>query len=309
VEEKRGESILGFTRAMSKEWSLQVNGGMEYSVLSQSGARGQTRSFWRPKGLVALAWNPASPWQLNLKLQRKVGQLNFFDFLASVDVNNSNANGSNPELVPPESWLASVEAIRSLGQYGNIKLTVEGEDIINIVDQVPLGPLVEAPGNLPHASRFQVTLNTTLLLDNLWVPGGKLNSFITWRDTSVIDPLFGTPRQLNGNRYYWNVDFRQDVPGTPWTWGLYSEYQSPSYFYRLDYQERFFGSQPFGLVFLEHKNLFGLKVRFAVANLFNSQDRNQSVNYVHRRDGPVDYARDFTLTYHPIYRLQISGTF
>ena len=117
---------------------------------------------------MALAWNPASKWQLNLKLQRKVGQLNFFDFLASVDVNNNNANGSNPELVPPESWLASVEAIRSLGQYGNIKLTVEGEDITNIVDQVPLGPLVEAPGNLPAClRRFQVTLNAGLLLDNL----------------------------------------------------------------------------------------------------------------------------------------------
>jgi hypothetical protein len=33
------------------------------------------------------------------------------------------------------------------------------------------------------------------------------------------------------------------------------------------------------------------------------------VNYVDRRDGPVDYSRDFTLTYHPIYRLEISGTF
>ena len=53
-------------------------------------------------------------------------------------------------------------------------------------------------------------------------------------------------------------------------------------------------------MFLEHKDIFGLKVRVAVANLFNSKDRNQSVNYVHRRDGPVDYARDFTLTYHPI---------
>jgi outer membrane receptor for ferrienterochelin and colicins len=309
VEEKRGESILGFSNALSTDLSLQVSGGVEYSVLSQSGARGLTRSFWRPKGLVSLAWNPGALWQLNLKLQRKVGQLNFFDFLASVDVNNNNNNGSNPELVPPQSWLGRIEAIRSLGQYGSVKFIFEGEDISDIVDQVPIRPGVEAPGNLPKASRLQATIDTSLVLDGLGIPGGKLDTFITVQDTSVVDPLFGTKRQLNGNRYYWNVDFRQDIPGTPWTWGLFSEYQSVNYSYRLDSLDRAFGSQPFGLVFLEHKDIFGLKVRFAVANLFNSRDRDQATQYVVWRDGPVNYTRDYTLTFHPIYRLQVSGTF
>ena len=63
------------------------------------------------------------------------------------------------------------------------------------------------------------------------------------------------------------------------------------------------------MVFLEHKDVWGLKVRVAVANLFNSKDRSQSVNYVARRDGPVDYTRDFTLTCHPFFRLHVSGTF
>jgi outer membrane receptor for ferrienterochelin and colicins len=62
-------------------------------------------------------------------------------------------------------------------------------------------------------------------------------------------------------------------------------------------------------VYLEHKDLFGLRVRVTVANMLNSKDRSNAVNYVHRRDGPVDYTRDFTLTFHPIYRLQVSGTF
>lgn len=309
VDEKRGESILSFSRPLWEHWSLQVSGGVEYSVLGQDGETGKTRSFWRPKGTVALAWNPASKWAWNLKLQRKVGQLNFFDFLASVDVNNDNANGSNPELVPPQSWLVQVQAIRSLGEYGKLTMTLEGEDITDLVDQVPISPTMEAPGNVASATRLQFTLDAGLLLDALGIPGGKLDTFVTWRDTSVIDPLFGTVRQLSGNRYYWNAGFRQDIPNTPWTWGLFAERQSKNYFYRLDYEERFWGSQPFGEVFLEHKDLFGLKVRFAVANLFNSKDRNQSVNYVDRRDGPVDYSRDFTLTFHPIYRLQISGTF
>jgi outer membrane receptor for ferrienterochelin and colicins len=225
-------------------------------------------------------------------------------------VNDNNNNGSNPELVPPQSWLASAEAIRSLGQYGKLKLSVEYEDITDAVDQIPLGPVVEAPGNLPDpAKRLQLNFDASLLLDGIGIPGGKLDTFVTWNDTSMIDPLFGTERQFSGNRYYWSADFRQDIPGTPWTWGLYSEYGGKNYYYRLDYEEVNYGSRPFGLIFIEHKDVFGLKVRVAIANLYNSKDRSQSVNYVNRRDGPIAYERDFTLTYHPMLRLAISGTF
>jgi hypothetical protein len=309
VEERRGESILSYSRPLSHGWSLQVSGGAEYSQLSQDGDTGKTRSFWRPKGAVSLAWNPKSQWEMNLRLQRKVGQLNFFDFLASVDLDNNNANGSNPELVPPQSWLAQIELIRSLGPHGKIRMTVDAEDVSDIVDQVPISPTAEAPGNLPKARRLQVSLKSTLLLDALGVTGGKLDTFVVVRDTRVRDPLLGTYRQLSGNRYYWNVDFRHDVPNTPWTWGLFSEYRSRNHFYRLDFEQTDFGSRPFGEVFLEHKNVFGLKVRATVANLFNSRDRSQEAAYVARRDGPVDYTRDYRLTFGRIYRLQVSGTF
>ena len=309
VEERRGESILSFSRPIGAGLSLQVSGGGEYSQLRQDGDAGNTRSFWRPKGSVSLAWNPASQWEMNLKLQRKVGQLNFFDFLASVDVINNNANGSNAELVPPQSWLLKLETVRSLGRHGKITLNIETENISDFVTQVPITATAEAPGNLPKARRLQATLDATLLLDAVGIPGGKLDTFLTVRDTSLRDPLLGTQREFNGNKSYWNVDFRQDVPGTPWTWGLFSEYQSRNYNYRLDFTEIFYGSKPFGAVFLEHKNVFGLKVRATIANLFNSRDRTQQVSYVDRRDGPVEYLRDYTLTFHPIYRLQVSGTF
>lgn len=309
VEEQRGESILSFSRPLGQKWSLQLSGGAEYSQLSQSGATGQRRQFWRPKGAVSLAWNADSPWELNLRLQRKVGQLNFFDFLASVDVTNNNTNGGNPELVPPQSWLLQLETVRSLGSHGKIKLNVDAERISDIVEQVPLSATTETPGNLPSARRLQLTLDTSLLLDDWGIPGGKLDNYFTWRDTSLRDPVFGTHREFNGNRYYWNVDFRQDVPGTPWTWGLFTEYQSKNYFRRLNYESVFWNSQPFGQIFLEHKNVLGLKVRMAVGNVYNAKDRTRETYYVARRDGPVDFTRDDRLVWHPLYRLTISGTF
>ena len=309
VEEKRGQSILSFTRPLKDGLSLQLSGGYEYSQLGQDGGAGRTRSFWRPKGSVSLAWNPASQWEMNLKLQRKVGQLNFFDFLASVDVINNNANGSNPELVPPQSWVLQLETLRNLGGRGKIRLNMEAEAVSDLVTQIPISSTAEAPGNLSKARRFQVTLDSSLLLDFIGIPGGKLNNFITWRDTRLRDPLFGTHRQWNGNRSYWNFDFRQDVPDSRWAWGLFSELQSTNKIYRLDYQEGFSGTRPFGSVFLEHKDVMGLKLRATVGNLWNTKDRTRSIKYVARRDGPVDYARDYILAWHAFFQLTVSGTF
>jgi outer membrane receptor for ferrienterochelin and colicins len=309
VEERRGESILGFSRPVGAGWSMQFSGGAEYSQLRQDGAGGQTRSFWRPKASLSLAWNGDSPWETNLRLQRKIGQLNFFDFLAFVNVENQTANGGNPELVPPQSWLLQMEVTRSLGTAGKLRFNVEGERIRDLVAQVPLNAQAEAPGNLPRAHRLQASLDGSVLLDGLGFRGGRLETFITVRESRVRDPLTGEHRRLNGNRGYWNAEFRHDVPGTPWTWGLFLEKGSTSYSYRLDYLNKSWSSRPFGSVFVEHKNLLGLKVRTEIANLYRSHDRSLAVNYADRRDGPVDYTRDFNLSFGWIYRLQVSGTF
>lgn len=309
VEEKRGESILSFSRSLHDDLSLQLAGGFEYSRLSQDGSEGQVRRFWCPKGSVSLAWNPASQWEMNLKLQRKVGQLNFFDFLASVDVVNNTANGANPELVPPQSWILQLETIRSLGAHGKIRLNLEGEEVSDLVTQIPINATDEAPGNLDKAQRFQVSLDSSLLLDAIGIPGGKLDSFLTWRTTRLRDPLTLEHRQWNGNRTYWNVDFRQDVPNTKWAWGLFSELQSRNDNYRLDYEEHFTSTRPFGNLFIEHKDVWGLKVRLGAGNLWNSKDKTTSTSYVDRRDGPVGYARDKTIIWHRFYQFTFSGTF
>ncbi|MEJ0099640.1 MAG: hypothetical protein WDO12_07855 [Pseudomonadota bacterium] len=309
VAERRGESMLGFSRPLDAAWSLQLNGGVEYSSLGQSDAGGSTRRFWRPKGAVSLAWNPSTKWQVNTKLQRKVWQLNFFDFLASVDLQNDNTNGSNPALVPPQSWLLQVETIRNLGAHGKLNFKVEAEDIDDLVDQVPINATTEAPGNIHRAKRLQFTLDGTLLLDAWGIPGGKLDTFLTWRDTDLRDPLDGSHRQANGNRVYGNIDFRHDVPGTPWAYGFFTELQPKNHFYRLDYQSTNWGSKPYSQIFVENKDVHGLKVHAEIGNLLRSRDRSFSTAYVGRRDGSIDYTRDYGLSWGWVYRLQVSGTF
>ena len=80
VTEDRYEAILTHNRNLAPDLTLQIGGGYEYSKLAQSGDRGLTREFWRPKGSVTLAWAANPKLDLSFKLARTVGQLSFGTF-------------------------------------------------------------------------------------------------------------------------------------------------------------------------------------------------------------------------------------
>jgi hypothetical protein len=311
VEEKRAQSILSYGRPLSDTLSLQATIGAEYSRLSQTGANGLTRSFIRPKGSVALNWKASQNFTVSSKLQRKVGQLSFFDFLASVDVQNGNNNSNNPELVPPQSWLWENEANLSLGKAGSIKFKLDGELISDLVDQIPVSPTEEAVGNLPgSAKRLRGEINGSFVLDAIGFRGAKLDAVLAVQTTSVRDPLLLTPRPLsNRGRTYWSLDFRHDIPGTQWAWGLYGEDNRDNGFYRLDFFGREFRTGPFTLAFVEHKNVLGLKVRGSILNLIGQRERSEEIYYLNRRNGPVDFTRNSDFRYGRFFRLSLSGTF
>jgi outer membrane receptor for ferrienterochelin and colicins len=311
VEEKRAQSIITYGRPLSDKLSLQTSLGAEYSKLSQTGANGLTRSFIRPKGSVSLTWKASPTFTMSSKFQRKVGQLSFFDFLASVDVQNGNNNSNNPQLVPPQSWLWENEANLSLGKAGSIKFKLDGELISDLVDQIPISATEEAVGNLTgSAKRLRGEINGSFVLDAIGFKGAKLDAVLALQTTGVRDPLLLTNRPLSyRGRTYWSLDFRHDIPNTQWAWGLYAEDSKDNGFYRLDYFGRDFRTGPFTLAFVEHKNVLGLKVRGTVLNLIGQREGSEEIYYLGRRNGPVDFTRNSDFRYGRFFRLTISGTF
>ncbi len=310
VEEKRAQVILSYGRPLTKDLTLQTTFGGEYSKLSQTGGNGQVRSFIRPKGSASLAWKATPRLDINMRVQRKVGQLNFFDFLSSVDLQDANNNAGNAELVPPQSWLADLEINRSLGKTGSLKLKIEAEKISDIVDQIPISATEEAIGNLPSARRIRGQINASLLLDTIGWKGAKLDLEFAVQKTALRDPLTGLSRPISGRGLYgYSIDFRHDIPNSKWAWGAFAEYGRDTGFYRLDYQYSGQPSAPFVLAFVEHKDVFGLKVKAQVMNLANQYESNREIFYVARRNGPIDFIRESEQRYGVFYRLQISGTF
>lgn len=309
VEEKRGQLILSYGRPLSPSLTLQSALGGEYSQLSQSGGTDLTRTFIRPKGSVTLSWKASPRLSATLKAERKVGQLNFFDFLASRDLQNNNANAGNAQLVPPQSWLLNLEANRSLGPGGSIKIKIDAEKISDIVDQIAISPTEESIGNLPSAKRLRGEINFSLLLDPIGFKGAKLDFGTAYQYVSLRDSL-GIKRPISDRgRTYWNLDFRHDIPSTPWAWGVFAEDSANYGFYRLDYYVRNFTTGPMVGAFVEHKNIMGLKVRGSMFNLAGQTERYREIFYQDRRNGPVDFTQDGVNKYGLIYRLTVSGTF
>jgi outer membrane receptor for ferrienterochelin and colicins len=311
VEEKRAQSIITYGHAFSGTLSLQATLGGEYSQLSQTGPNGLTRTFWRPKGSIALTWKASPTFAVSSNFQRKVGQLSFGAFLASVDVQNNNNNAGNPLLVPPQSWLWENEANWTLGKSGSVKFKLDGELISDLVDQIPFSPTEEAIGNLSStAKRLCGEINGSFLLDTVGLRGAKLDLVLALQTAGVRDPVLLTKRPLsNRTRTYWSIDFRHDIPHTQWAWGLSAEDRRDYGFYRPDYFSRYFRNGPFTEVFVEHKDVLGLKVRATLRNLTSQREGSNEIYYLNRRDGPVDFIRDTDFRYGRFYLLTVSGTF
>jgi outer membrane receptor for ferrienterochelin and colicins len=312
VAEKRGQIVLSYGRPLSPSVTVQAQLGGEYSQLRQTGAGGLTRQFWRPKGQVSLAWKASPRLDVSAKLQRKVGQLNFYDFLESRDLQDNNNNAGNPNLVPPQSWLGEVELNRKLAAAGSVKLKLQYERYSDLVDQIPIPTGGEAPGNLRDgASRYSAETNATLLFDPLGWKGAKLDLSGYYQKGRLNDPLTRNRRRFGGERRWtWSAEFRQDIPSSNWAYGFGSDDSSDAEFLRLDYAVREFRTKPQTYLFAENKDVFGLKVRATLINLIGQKEKYREIYYVtDRLDGEVSQYRYGSNEYGVLGRLSISGTF
>ena len=322
VEELRGEATLTHSRTLSPKWDAQISVGAEYSELSSQGSfwseidgmsvsPKQSDQFFRPKGFISATYKPKDNLNIRMKIEREVGQLNFFDFVNRVDLVNNFDTAGNPNLVPNQSWLGELEFDRQFSGGHTFKARFYGELISDLVDRIPIGTDGDAIGNIDSAKRYGVDMNATIKGDPFGLKGMQLDLELDGRDSSVDDPLEGFSRRLNGDKmYYWNASLRYDVPNTDWAFGGFIEdfRQSPAYRLNTVNQYRFEG--PWAHVFVEHKDVFGLKVNASFRNLFDASDDFQRIVYTARRDqGVIDQDRSRSRRFGHFLRLNISGKF
>lgn len=310
VEEKRAEIGLSYGRPLSPKLTLQTSLGAEYSQIAQSGANGLTRSFIRPKGFVSLAWKPSKKLDLSLRLQRDVGQLDFFDFVASADLGAENQNSGNPDLVPQQSWNVDFQATKNLGALGSINLKAFVNFVEDIVDQVPIGATGEAPGNIDSATIWGFSIDSTFKMDVIGWTGVRFDIDYTYRKSSLKDPLTGMNRRISGDLIHeFNAEFRYDIPGGDWAVGAnYFDFSQADEVRLSQLAEFPIDGGDLGF-YVENKDVRGLTVRLGLSNLIGTNEAFRRTFYVARRDGPVAFVEDRDRFFGPVLRLDVNGSF
>lgn len=310
VKEDRYQVVGSYGRPVAANVTMKLSAGAEYSKLAQAGAGGTTRQFHRPKGELSAAWKVSPQTDVNIKLARRVGQLNFFDFLASVNLADGNERAANPDLVPEQSWELDIEGVRNLGTLGSTTLRLYGRRIDDIIDYVPIGATGESPGNLDQATVYGIESRSTLNLDRFGWRGARLDVSGQLQDSKVKDPLTGEERPISNSLLrLGNVAVRHDIPKSDWAWGAGAFYELDALNYRLTEVGRFWEGPVWGNLYIEHKNVRGLTVRAGLNNLFLADSMWDRTVYAGRRTDPVAFREHRDRQIGPIFSFQVRGKF
>ena len=310
VKEDRYEVMASLGRPLTPTLSIQLAAGGEYSNLRQTGPGGLSRTFWRPKGLFSAAWKASPRLDLNLKLQRRVGQLNFGDFLARVNLNNESTDAGNVDLVPQQSWEADLEATRNLGRFGSATLRLYGRLYEDVVDYIPIGATGESVGNLDSAYAYGAEFKTTFNFDPLGWKGAKLDLRAQLQETRVEDPLTGEGRRIsNSLMHLFDITLRHDIPDSDWAYGLNVNHQLNALSYRLTEYGRQWEGPYWASLYAEHKDVFGLTVRATIGNVLAARSMWDRTVYQNRRTGPINFIERRDRLIGPIFSFQVRGKF
>jgi outer membrane receptor for ferrienterochelin and colicins len=312
VQERRAEAMLTYGRPLTSNLTLQASLGGEYSQLSQEGAGGLTRTFYRPKGFLNLAWTPRPGFDISARIERVVGQLNFFDFVASANVSGGTANAGNANLVPPQSWNGQIQATRNLGRWGTVTARLYGRLYSDIVDVIPIAG-GQSPGNLDGtATLLGLQWTSTFNLDPIGIPGAKLDMNLQFQRTRLTDPVTSARRPFNETMTRQvEVNFRHDIPRTQWAYGVGWQQYRQSAGFRLDQRFRFLDTPGSLGGYIEHKNVLGLTVRGSVDNLLGTNESFGRTFFDGQRNATnsnILFTEDRDRFYGPIFTLTISGT-
>jgi hypothetical protein len=311
VKEARYDLSASFSKALTPRLALQFTGGYEFSTISQTGSAANQRSFARPKGSASLAWSAGSGLDLTATVERKVGQLDFGDFLARVFLDNDNANGGNNELVPQQSWETRFDITKTLGPWGSTSVALVREWIEDYIDIVPIGAGGEARGNIDRARISTLLWNSTFKLDPLGWRGAQITAEIGLEDTTLRDPLTGERRSASeGSDRDAEIELRQDIPGSDIAWGSRLRYERSRRYVRTSEIGRVEEGPAFLSMYVEHKDLLGLKARVTVGNLLGGRDTFERTVWDGYRDtAPILFTEQRDRRIGPIFRFDISGNF
>lgn len=200
VEETRGEVFARGTWRIRPNLTLEGGVRLEASTISQSGDADQEKSFFYAKPRFLATWTPMPQNQVRFRFEREVGQLDFGDFAAGADLEDEQLFGGNVDLEPEERWISELTWERRFMGDGIVSIGYRHDEIIGVIDRLPLPRGLSAVGNIGDGTLDQLAVNVVLPMDWAGFSGGEFRFRNTWNETSVTDPTTGQDRPISGVR-------------------------------------------------------------------------------------------------------------
>lgn len=201
--------------------SIDLGLGVERSRIEQSGGFSESRDFifWKPHLLATYPLSVRT--QLRFGVRREVGQLDFFDFVSSADLGDTELELGNPSLKPERTTRVEGEFATRFADLGSFSVTLFRDQISDLQDLLPLQGELEVPGNIGSGHRSGLEAELTLPLNTLGLKNGRLDAEGRWQTSSVEDPLSQRDRTHSGERdWEGSITLRQDLPETGVAWSI-----------------------------------------------------------------------------------------
>ena len=221
VEETRGEAFSKATWRVNPKLTLEGGLRLESSTIKQSGDASQEKSFFFAKPRFLASWTPLAQTQLRFRFERELGQLDFNDFAASAELDDSTVYGGNVDLHPEQRWISELTYERRFWGEGIVSLGYRHDKIVDVIDRLPLPHGLSATGNIGNGTLDRLSANIVVPLDKLHIPGGRFTFKNDWNRTEVTDPTTGQKRAISDVRpTQANIGFQQDLTRLKIQWGI-----------------------------------------------------------------------------------------
>lgn len=198
INEDRVEAFTTHSWKPIPALEIQTGLAAEFSWLTQTGSDvNENRSFKFVKPSLDIWYNADEFTQLWFSFLRDVGQLDFDDFVATVNRADDEVLAGNPELAPEKSWNFEVGAERRLANgVGVLNGRMFYRRINDVKDLLPFGPANSQPGNLGNGNHYGFEIDGSLRLKRLTSIDVVLNSTFLLQDSEVTDPFTGLRRRI-----------------------------------------------------------------------------------------------------------------
>lgn len=288
VEENRVEAFALHTWS-AQPWSTEVRLAVEYSELDFTGDAKQTVDLSYLKPSFRLTRRIGERHQAYARIAREVGQLDFADFASAASLSDKRIDGGNPDLEPQVAYRLELGADMRLSASAAFGMRVYRDWIDDVVDVVALDAgeeRISAPGNIGSGEIYGLKVTLATALPSI-IPGATLKADATFQDPTVTDPITGKERSISEfPRNELSAEFRQDLQGRGFAWGVKYKYESAETEYRIDETDRTRASPSLD-VFVEKRVFKDWRLTLTAVSVQGEPELRRRAFYDVDRSGPL----------------------